>query len=392
MSFLQRALTFLDMFSVGLMQPVLSLVLLDRGATLSTLPLILAAYSLTVLVMELPSGVFADIKGRKVSFMASISFFVVSMVLLLLSKGLIAIVAAMLFQGLGRSFSSGSLDALVIDDCIERRGPDWASKAPSQLAVHQSVGISLGALAGGMIPQSNGYALHLLSRLCILLVILVLSVLFVKDDRGHGEKRIGLLEHLKGCSSLVRNRPVISLVLIGVLATGGLMLAIEVYWQPAYRALSDAMGLQMLGFVCFLGFGAAAFGNLLAHRFCIKNRSLEVMLLFSRVSIGLIAVLLALQRSSVGFIAAYGLVYLLIGISEIFEKGLINGSIPSDKRASMLSLMSLSMQVGGFLGSGLMAVIISRTGISGSWIVSGTVLVLVSLFTRVIRLSHQSCS
>lgn len=385
MTFVQRALAFLDMFSVGIMQPVLSLVLLDHGATLSTLPLMLGIYSLTVLLMELPSGVFADIKGRKTSFIASIGFFVMSMVLLLFSKGLPTIAVAMLFQGLGRSFSSGSYDALVIDDCIERHGTDWSSKASSQLAVHQSIGISLGALAGGMIPETKGYSLHLLSRLFILLVILALSVFLVKESRGHKEKEAGLMEHLKGCASLVKNRPVISLVLMGVLATGGLMLAIEVYWQPAYRVLSDAGGLQALGFICFLGYGAAAFGNLLAHRSCAKENRLKAALLFSRISIGIMAVILAVQRSSSSFIAAYGSVYLLLGVSEIFEKGLINGSVPSDKRASMLSLMSLSMQVGGFLGSGLMAAIISRAGIGGSWIVSGTVLVLVSLTALILH-------
>lgn len=49
----------LSSFSTGLIVPILSLLLLDKGITLRQPAIIIGIYSLTTIVIELPSGVFA---------------------------------------------------------------------------------------------------------------------------------------------------------------------------------------------------------------------------------------------------------------------------------------------------------------------------------------------
>ena len=49
----------LRFFGTGIIIPVLSLLLLARGATIETISLVIGLYSLTVIVAEFPSGVFA---------------------------------------------------------------------------------------------------------------------------------------------------------------------------------------------------------------------------------------------------------------------------------------------------------------------------------------------
>ena len=51
----------LRFFGTGIILPVLSLLLLSRGATIETISLVIGLYSLTVILAEFPSGVFADL-------------------------------------------------------------------------------------------------------------------------------------------------------------------------------------------------------------------------------------------------------------------------------------------------------------------------------------------
>ena len=111
-----QLVVFLKNFATGVMAPVLALVLMAHGATIGTLSLMIGAYSLTVIVAEFPSGVFADLCGRRTAFLVSAFLFVLSYCLILGSQSAFLLVAAMLANGLGRAFSSGSLDALAIDE------------------------------------------------------------------------------------------------------------------------------------------------------------------------------------------------------------------------------------------------------------------------------------
>jgi len=66
-----QLILFLYHFSMGLVVPVLNLVLLNRGANLETLPLLYLVMAVAVLSLELPSGILADLLGRKKIFLLS---------------------------------------------------------------------------------------------------------------------------------------------------------------------------------------------------------------------------------------------------------------------------------------------------------------------------------
>ena len=71
MSLSHKILFFLNSFSTGILTPVLTLVLCSHGANISTVSVFLGIFAVTVMVLEVPSGVFADLKGRKNTFLMS---------------------------------------------------------------------------------------------------------------------------------------------------------------------------------------------------------------------------------------------------------------------------------------------------------------------------------
>ena len=99
-------------FGTGLLAPVLSLVLLSHGATLENLSLCIGIFAVMVVVLELPSGIMADLIGRKRIFLLSACFMMANYVLLMFSSHFLMLAAACAMQGIGRAFSSGSIEAL----------------------------------------------------------------------------------------------------------------------------------------------------------------------------------------------------------------------------------------------------------------------------------------
>lgn len=220
MSPLHSGILLLSYFSTGIIMPVLSLLLLSRGCTMQTLPLMLGLYSLTALFLEVPSGVFADWRGRKPTCLLSVALVMAAFMLLLSAGSLPLVAAAMVLWGASRAFSSGSLDALIIDACLEEKGAERLAPITAQLTVLRSAGIALGALVGGLLPAVRGYALHLLLRLALLICEGLLCILFLHEPPREGT-RSRLCDQLSASVALLRgNRPFWALALCMAVLAG----------------------------------------------------------------------------------------------------------------------------------------------------------------------------
>lgn len=156
-----KAILFLNTFGNGILSPVFSLILLARGCDFITLPLVMGVYSATVILCEVPTGVFADLFGRRRTFLLSCLLYGGSMVMLLLAHSVWLLLPGIVIYGLGRAFASGSLDALFVEDAVARLGEERLSAVAGQLSLYQSVGLTLGSLAGGILPLMGDYSLHL---------------------------------------------------------------------------------------------------------------------------------------------------------------------------------------------------------------------------------------
>jgi len=149
---IEATILFLNFFSTGLIVPVLSLMLLNKGCSMSQLALAVGAYSLTAVILELPTGIFSDRYGRKISFLLSLMFGCASVTLLLLFRGFVTPLLAMALSGAARALGSGSMDALLIDRSLVENGPEKLATITTQLSLLETVGIAAGSIIGGILP------------------------------------------------------------------------------------------------------------------------------------------------------------------------------------------------------------------------------------------------
>jgi len=110
--------------------------------------------------------------------------------------------------------------------------------------------------------------------------------------------------------------------------------------------------------------------NLLLRK---QKISQKLVLFFSRIVIGLLIIILSFQSNIVAFSSIYLFLFMINGMMNIPESTIMNTLIPDEKRSSILSLSSLTMQLGGIIGSVVYSMIVKSIKIPGVWLISGIV-------------------
>ena len=101
-----------------LTMPILFLFYKENGLSTQDLFLLKAAYSISIVFMEVPSGYFGDMWGRKNSLILGSALGFMGFALYTVSHGFWSFLACELILGIGQSFISGSDSALLYDTLL----------------------------------------------------------------------------------------------------------------------------------------------------------------------------------------------------------------------------------------------------------------------------------
>ena len=367
MSLSHKILFFLNSFSTGILTPVLTLVLCSHGANISTVPVFLGIFAVTVMVLEVPSGVFADLKGRKNTFLMSHIFIWLSFFTIFRGDSPLFLALGNVFLGMGRAFGSGPMEALEIDWYIEKNGESHLPEINSLLAKLDNFGLAAGALLGGYLGYVEpDYSLNLTCLLLAEAVLILMAVFFVKEKGIKSKKPKQNL--LNGFSEMVKNirRSRILCIICGMAAVLGFLLAaVETYWQPSIKLYLPKNLTWLLGIVNCSAYLGGSIGNTAGMRILSKMgntlSSKKKLYAAFRVLLCLVPVLMAFCRTWYIFALVYALVYMVSGMAGLIENTLLHEAADSSFRASMMSLYSLLVR-GGSIGTSLLCGVLLQGG------------------------------
>ena len=362
-----KILFFLNSFSTGILTPVLTLVLCSHGASLSTVPVFLGIFAVTVMVLEVPSGVFADLKGRKNTFLMSHIFIWISFFTIFRGNSPLFLALGNVFLGMGRAFGSGSMEALEIDWYIEKNGESHLPEINSLLAKLDNFGLAAGALLGGYLGYVEpDYSLNLTFLLLAEAVLILMAIFFVKEKGIKSKKPKQNL--LNGFSEMVKNirHSRILCIICGMAAVLGFLLAaVETYWQPSIKLYLPENLTWLLGIVNCSAYLGGSIGNTAGMRILSKMgntlSSKKKLYAAFRVLLCLVPVLMAFCRTWYIFALVYALVYMVSGMAGLIENTLLHEAADSSFRASMMSLYSLLVR-GGSIGASLLCGVLLQGG------------------------------
>ncbi|MBI9094379.1 MAG: MFS transporter [Sphaerochaeta sp.] len=100
------------------------------------------------MVFEVPSGIFCDAQGRRKGYLVGMLFTLIG-TLFLFSRILPLLFVGFAFNGIGRAFSSGSLDALLIDSHLKDNRP--LDDVMVAMEITSSLALAFGSLCGGFL-------------------------------------------------------------------------------------------------------------------------------------------------------------------------------------------------------------------------------------------------
>lgn len=365
----------LDALARGILVPVMSLLALEKGLTLAQLAAGLALYSAAAFLLEVPSGILADLLGRKRVFLLAQCSYGFALALFWAARGAPALYGALVLYGIAKALASGSMDALYIDSCLAQHTAGGLPRAAMRLNLWGTAGYAVGSLLGGglnwagqtLAGQGGGAVLPaaLLLTLGVVAAGLLTQEVLPGGQSGaeRGQKRRPAAALRKACAA----SPALPVLLGSTLFTGVALALIETFWQPRFTALLPSRSLSwLLGVLGFAYFAVSALGSVLADRLLAGHGPRGVYLAFGGL-FGLGVAALSFAATPLAFGLLYLALYLAFGIATTAQSVAINADSPPEVRATLLSGQGFALQIGGFAASLGASLFADRLGVPALW-------------------------
>jgi MFS family permease len=378
-------LTLLTTLASSFIWGINTIFLLDAG--LSNLEAFAANAFFTVgmVVFEVPTGVVADTRGRRLSYVLGTVTLVVSTLLYLLMWQVHApfwgwAVASVLL-GLGFTFFSGATEAWLVD-ALSATG--FTGHLEHVFGRAQSVGgaaMLVGSVAGGVVAQVTNLGVPYLLRAGLLAVATLVALRYMVDLGFTPQRDVGPVAAIRtvvrgSVDGGFRNPPVRWLMLAAPFTAGT---GIYVFYaaQPYLLELfgdPNAYSIAGLAAAIFAGVQIAA-GLLVPLMRRVFRRRTDAVLLSAIVSIAVLVLLGTISSFVVALVllAAWSFIGAL---ARPIRSAYLNGIVPSEQRATVLSFDSLMGSAGGVVAQPALGRIADVSGYGVSYVVTAAINVL----------------
>jgi MFS family permease len=371
-------LTLLSTLAASLIWGINTLFLLDAGLTNTEAFTANAFFTAGQVLFEVPTGVVADTRGRRFSYLMGAGTLLVSTLLYLLMWQLEAPfwgwAISSIVIGLGWTFFSGATEAWLVD-ALTASG--FEGDLESVFAKGQSVGgaaMLVGTAAGGVIAQATNLGVPYLLRAGLLGLTLAVALWFMHDIGFSPKQGMRTMTHVRSVlrgsiEGGFRNPPVRWLMLAAPFAMGvGLygFYALQPYVLELY---GDEEAYGIAGLVAALVAAAQIMGGLIVP---------FVRRLFARRTTALLlgAVLSALAMLLIGLTDSFWVALVMVvawamtwAIEGPIRQAFINGVITSEQRATVLSFDALMGSAGGVVAQPALGRTADLFGYSTSYLV-----------------------
>jgi MFS family permease len=357
-----------------------TLFLLSVGLDIFQVMLVNAAYTVAQVVFEVPTGVIADTLGRRVSYLLAVGIIFVSTLLYMyfglvgLGVGPFAIASALL--GLGYTFYTGAVDAWMVDALHEVDYRGALEPIFARYGMVFGAFMLVGTTAGGFLGQIHLWIPYA-ARAVVLIPAFLLGLVAMRDlgfagrkltlgSFGRETRRIATA----GITYGLRDR-VVRFVMFASLVQGIFFIYGFYSWQKYFLDLLGRDLVWVTGVIAALVGLTQILGNSLVGRLTkrVTDRGLILMV---AVGISTIAVVgAALVQQFWIAVPLYLVSTAAFGIYMPVKQGWLNARIPSQERATIISLDALFGDGGMTIGQVGLGYLSQAVSIPAAWLVGG---------------------
>ena len=392
-------LTLFNTLAASFIWGINTLFLLDAGLSATAAFTANALFTAGMVLFEVPTGVVADTWGRRASYLLGSVTLAVSTVLYWLAwqaeAPFWAWAVTSVLLGLGFTFFSGATEAWLVD-ALKFTG--FKGNLESVFAKGQIVGgvaMLSGSVLGGLVAQWTNLGVPYLLRGLALLVTFVVAFLYMRDwgfvpkPGKHPVREMGQV--VRGSVRYgLGNRPVRWMMLAAPFTFGVGIYAFYAMQPYLLELYGDEQAYSIAGLAAAIIAGAQIAGGMVAPqvRRLFRNRT-SALLAGLVIEVGLLT-LLGLATAfwvAVGLLVLWGLT---AAASLPIRQAYINGLIPSEQRATVLSFDNLLGSSGGVVIQPALGKAADVWSYSTSYLVGAAFQLMAVPFTILARREHAS--
>ena len=350
------ALLLLHTLAASFIWGINTLFLLDAGLSNAEAFTANAFFTAGLVLFEVPTGVIADTRGRRLSYLlGTITLTIATLLYLLMwriSAPFWAWAATSAFLGLGFTFFSGAVQAWLVDALTATGFTGRLDAVFARGEIVEGIAMLTGSIVGGYLAQVTNLGMPYMLRAAVLALTFVLAFVLMRDVGFTPNRTRGAVQEIKTVLSgslthALGNPPVRWLMLANVFSDGVSIYAFYAMQPYLLQLYGDSRAYGIAGLAASIVGGAQIGGGLLVpHLSRIFARRTSLLLVAVMSSTVILAMIGAIPRFWVAvlLLMVWGLVFAMV---TPVRQAYVNELIPSQHRATVLSFDSLIGSSGG---------------------------------------------
>ena len=337
--------------------PVMTPYLQAKGLSLAQIAGMQTMLMVSMLVMEIPTGVLADRLGHRRSYQISLFMAALGELVTLLADTYPEFMFGQFVAGTGFAFASGSVDALVYESLPKGNRTNGMQRAKGTIgAAIQAASLVAYGIGGWLTRDLTFENMRFTLKLDVVFVgfSAILALALREPIQEIVAERLRSLDLLKSGMRNLRSNIDLQRLMLLAIVTNAFVAHLLIFYQD-YFIRSDVPAIW-LGFGLALGSVAAFFTQLHAWRLPAWLGDRKAMLVATAVP-GVLYLLMAINHHPVLAVVLFVAQWGMVQVAAPLFSGLYNEHIEEGARATSLSLVN-----------GVVTVYISIGGVILGWL------------------------
>jgi MFS family permease len=386
--------------SASLIWGINTLFLLDAGLTIFEVFVANAAFTAAMALFEVPTGVVADTRGRRASFLLSEATLAVGTLAYVgvaaIHGGLVLFCLAGVILGLGYTFYSGAVEAWLVDALKATGYRRELDRVFARASIVSSVAMIVGTVGGGLLGELN-LSLPYLARAALVLMAFAVG-LRTMHDIGFTPRAVRLQGIVGEMRKVARagitygwQSPAVRLLVVDSFLTWGFFSWAWYAWQPYFLDLYGEDAVWLSGLIAALFSLAGIAGSVLVGRLAKPGRRRTTILLGASAATTATMVATGAIRSFWVTVPVFLLGAVAGGISQPVRQTYLHQSIPTSERATLVSFDSLVGSLGSVGGQTGLGYLSQEGSVPVGFVVGGLATILaLPIFGRLRALNEPA--
>jgi MFS family permease len=387
-------LTLLSTLAASFIWGINTLFLLDAGLTNTQAFAANAFYTAGQVIFEVPTGVVADMWGRRTSYLLGTATLFSSTLLYLfmwqIEGPFWGWALSSVLIGLGFTFFSGAVEAWLVD-ALDASG--YEGRLEPVFGKGQTtagVAMLVGSTAGGVVAQLTNLGVPFVLRAAMLVLTFGVAWFLMRDIGFSPHRDVAATDEMKrllreSIDAGWRNPPMRWIMLASPFSMGVGVFAFYAMQPYLLELYGDQEAFAVAGIAAAIVAGAQIVGGLLVTR---------ISRLFARRTSALLAAVFASTGALVliGFTSSFWIAIALLVVwaltfsaSAPLRQAYVNGIVSSEQRATVLSFDALIASTGGVVAQPLLGRVADVWSFSASYLVAGSIQLLAAPFVILSR-------